>query len=299
MSSIVECVANFSEGRNPHIVQQIVDAIQQIDEIRVLAFESDADHHRSVVTFVGSKEWIVAGAFAGIHKAAQLIDMEQHRGQHPRVGAADVVPFVPVLGVTLADCAGLARALGQRVGHELAIPVYLYEAAATRPERRDLASVRRGEYEGLKQTIGIDPDRHPDYGPTAIGNAGAVIIGAREPLIAFNVYLATDDVAIAKKISRVIRHSSGGLRGVKALGLLVDGQAQVSMNLTDFRTIPIHRVVEMIRREAARYGVIIEKSELIGLIPQQAILDTASWYLQLDDLSPDQVLETRIAQDET
>ncbi|HIQ04859.1 MAG TPA: glutamate formimidoyltransferase, partial [Anaerolineae bacterium] len=294
MQPLVECVPNFSEGRRKEVVDAIAAAIGSVEGARVLDVEMDADHNRSVITFVGEPDIVVEAAFRGIARAAELIDMEQHHGEHPRIGAADVVPFVPVRGVTMDDCVQLARQLGQRVGDELGIPVYLYEAAATRPERRNLADIRRGEYEALKEEIGRDPNRDPDFGPARVGSAGACVIGARQFLIAFNVYLNTDDVRIAKRIARAVRHSSGGLRYVKALGLLVGGRAQVSMNLTDFTRTPVFRVVEMIRREAERYGCAIERSELVGLIPQQALVDTAVWYLQLDGFQPTQVLENRL-----
>jgi glutamate formiminotransferase len=232
--------------------------------------------------------------FDAIRAAAKHIDLDQHRGEHPRIGATDVVPFVPLRGTDMETCVELARALGQRVGSELGIPVYLYEAAATRPDRVNLADIRRGEYEGLKAEIGANPDRQPDFGPERVGTAGATVIGARPFLIAYNVYLTTNDVEIARKIARAIRHANGGLRYVKALGLSVQGKAQVSMNLTDFRQTPIHRAVELIRREAGRYGVGIESSELIGMIPQQALLDAAVWYLQLDNFDPAMVLENRL-----
>ena len=297
MEKIVECVPNFSEGRRRSVIEAIAAAIANVDGVRVLDVQSDEDHNRTVVTFVGSPEAVVEGAFQSIATAAQLIDLNHHRGEHPRIGAADVVPLVPVRGVTMEECVALARQLGQRVGEELGIPVYLYEEAATRPERRNLADIRRGEYEGLKEEILTNPDRAPDFGPARLGPAGATVIGARQFLIAYNVYLTTDDVEIARRIARAVRHSSGGLRYVKALGLLVNGKAQVSMNLTDFRRTPVYRVVEMIRREAARYGVSIERSELIGLIPQQALLDAAQWYLQLDGFTPDQVLENRLQEE--
>jgi glutamate formiminotransferase len=291
---LVECVPNFSEGRRPEVIDAIVMAIASVPGVAVLDRTSDADHHRSVVTFVGEPAAVVEGAYKGIQKACELIDLDQHRGQHPRLGAADVIPFVPLEGVTLADCAALARQLGQRVGSELDLPVYLYEAAATRPERINLADVRRGGYEALKENIGIDPDRAPDFGPSAVGRAGAVVIGARQPLVAFNVYLTTDDVEIAHQIALAVRHSSGGLRGVKALGMLVGGRAQVSMNLTDITRTPLARVVEMVRREAGRWGVAVHHSELVGLIPQAALIEAAQWYLQLDGFKSDQILETRL-----
>jgi glutamate formiminotransferase len=289
---LVECVANFSEGCRQDVIAAIVDAIS--GAAPVLDVHSDADHNRTVVTFAGAPESVIEAAYAGIATAARLIDLDAHRGQHPRIGAADVVPFVPLSGVTLEECAGLARRLGERVGRDLQIPVYLYEAAATRLDRVNLADVRRGEYEGLKDAILTDPDRAPDYGPMRLGKAGATAIGARLPLIAYNVYLNTDDVEIARKIAVSIRYSGGGLAHVKALGLLVGGRAQVSMNLTDYTRTPIPRVMEMIRSEAARYGVAVVSSELVGLIPQAALIEAARWYLQLDDFSSDQILEERL-----
>lgn len=294
MNSIVECVANFSEGRRLDVIQQIVDVIGGVEGVKVLAYESDADHNRSVITFAGDPDAMLGATFEGIRVAAELIDLSHHQGQHPRLGAADVVPFIPIQHVTMDYCIQMAHQLGKRVGDELNIPVYLYEQAATRPDRKNLADVRRGEYEGLIQSINRDPNRKPDYGKAAIGTAGATIIGARHALIAYNVFLTTDNVAIAKKIAKAIRHSSGGLRYVKALGLLVDGKAQVSMNLTHYKKTPIYRVVEMIRREAERYGVSIESSELIGLVPQDALLESAAWYLQMDNYSSDRVLENRL-----
>jgi glutamate formiminotransferase len=295
VKKIVECVPNFSEGRRQTVIEQIVSAMNQVTGVRVLDVQSDHDHNRSVVTILGTPQAVVGAAFQGIGKAAKLIDMNHHRGAHPRMGATDVVPFVPVQGVTLEDCAVLARQLGERVGTELSIPVYLYEAAATRPERQNLADVRRGEYEGLKQEIATDPGRAPDFGPAVMGTAGATAIGARPPLVAFNVYLNTGDVAPAQAIAKAIRHSSGGLRFVKALGLLVEGQAQVSMNLTDCRHTPIYRVLELIRAEAARYGLHVTRSEVVGLLPVQVLVDAAQFYLQLDGLSPEQILENRLA----
>ncbi|MEX1248040.1 MAG: glutamate formimidoyltransferase [Anaerolineales bacterium] len=293
-SQIVECIPNFSEGRRPEVVDAIVDAICSVDGITLLDRSSDADHNRSVITFVGAPAAVGEAAYRGVVKAAELIDMTKHKGEHPRMGAADVVPFVPIAGIGMQDCILLANNLGKRVGDELGIPVYLYEEAAMRPERRNLENVRRGEYEGIRETISSDPTRQPDFGPAELGKAGAVAIGARQPLIAYNVYLNTDDVDIAKKIAKVVRQSSGGLPFVKAAGFLVDGQAQVSMNLTNFRQTPVARVVQMIRGEAERYGVSIAKSELVGLIPQEALEDAAAWYLQLVPFDRQQVLERRL-----
>jgi glutamate formiminotransferase len=294
VKQIVECIPNFSEGRHPGVVEQIVAAISTVAGVRMLDYSSDADHNRSVVTFVAPPEAVVDAAFAGIARAAELINMDEHEGGHPRMGATDVCPFVPIQGVTMADCVALARQLGQRVGDDLKIPVYLYEAAATRPERENLAKVRQGQYEGIKAEIATNPGRAPDFGPAELGPAGATAIGARAPLIAFNIYLTTDNVEIAKKIGQAVRHSSGGLRFVKGMGLLVEGKAQVSMNLTDYSKTPVYRVVELVRREAARYGVGIVSTELIGLIPRQALIDAALWYLQLDGFEPNQVLESQL-----
>ena len=291
---LVECVPNFSEGRRQEVIDQIVQEIASVPQVWILDVESDKDHNRSVVTCVGEPEAALEAMFRAIARAAELINLEEHRGEHPRIGATDVVPFVPLRGVTMEEAVELARRLGKRVGEELGIPVYLYEAAATRPDRENLANIRRGEYEGLKEAIKSDPDRVPDFGPREPAPAGATVIGAREFLIAFNVYLNTDDVKVAKRIARAVRHSSGGLRYVKALGMLVGGQAQVSMNLTNFKKTPIYRVVELIRREAARYGCTITHTELVGLTPLKAMLDVAQWYLQLDGFSESQVLERRL-----
>jgi glutamate formiminotransferase / formiminotetrahydrofolate cyclodeaminase len=291
---LIECIPNFSEARRPEVIDQIVAAIQSVDDVKLLDRSSDLDHNRTVLTFAGSPFAVEEAAFRAIKTASELIDLNQHTGEHPRIGATDVVPFVPLSGANMDDCIAMAKRLGERVGSELGIPVYLYEAAAMRPERTNLENIRKGQYEELKAEIESNPERHPDYGPATLGTAGATVIGARNPLIAFNVYLTTDEVEIAKKIAKAIRHSSGGLRHVKALGLLVEGRAQVSMNLTNFRETPIARVVETIRREAQRYGVGIRHSELVGLIPQEALVDAAVWYTQLDAFDKEQVLESRL-----
>jgi glutamate formiminotransferase len=293
MSQIVECIPNFSEGRRIEVVDSIVKAIEAHNDIRVLHRTSDADHNRSVITFVGSPDAVMEAAFRAIRTAADLIDLEQHQGVHPRIGATDVVPFVPIEDMTMEDCVRLARKLGQRVGDELSIPIYLYEEAALRPERKNLANLRKGQYEGLKELIST-AERYPDYGPAILGAAGATVIGARKPLIAFNVFLNTEDIHIAEIIARNIRGSSGGLVEVKALGLKVKGKAQVSMNLTDYKRTPIYRVMEILRMEAAKLGVSILRSELIGLMPQDALVETAAWYLQLPDLKADLLLENRL-----
>jgi len=292
--SLVECIANYSEARRPEVVEAIMGVITSVAGVRLLDRHSDIDHNRTVLTFVGEPQAVEDAAFRSIAKAAELIDLDQHTGEHPRIGATDVVPFVPLSGVSMADCVAMARRLGRRVGDELGIPVYLYEEAAARPERQNLENIRRGQYEALKAEMGVKPERDPDFGPQRVGPAGATVIGARQPLIAFNVYLATDDLSIAKKIAKTVRHSSGGFRYVKALGLLVEGRAQVTMNLTNYHGTTVAMVVEAIRREAARYGVALHHTELVGLIPQEALVDAAVWYLQLDQFEKNQILEGRL-----
>ncbi|MCI0521709.1 MAG: glutamate formimidoyltransferase [Chloroflexi bacterium] len=291
---IIECIPNFSEARRPEVMDAIRQTIAAVQGVHVLDQHSDMDHNRSVITFAGTPQGVEEAAFRIIARAAQLINLDEHRGAHPRIGATDVVPFVPIRDATMQECAEMARRVGQRVGAELHIPVYLYEEAAARPERKNLENLRRGQYEGLKIEIETNPERAPDFGPARLGSAGATVIGARHPLVAFNAYLTTHDVEIAKKIAKAVRHSSGGLRYVKALGLLVDGRAQVSMNLTNFRETPVARVVEMIRREAARYGAGVHHTELVGLIPEAALVDAAVWHLQLDQFEPGQILERRL-----
>jgi glutamate formiminotransferase/formiminotetrahydrofolate cyclodeaminase len=294
MTQLMECIPNFSEGRDREVVEQILEAITAVPGVKLLDEHSDADHNRTVVTYAGRPDAVVEAAFQGMAAAARLIDMDKHQGEHPRIGATDVVPFVPLSGMTVEDCVELARGLAQRAAEELGIPIYLYEQAATRPDRVNLENIRKGQYEGLKEAIETDPDRAPDFGPSKMPSAGATVIGVRPPLVAYNIYLTTDDVGIAKKIARAVRHSSGGLRFVKGAGFLVDGQAQVSMNLTDFSKTPMALVTELIRREAQRYGVAISHSEMVGLVPQSALIDAAQWYLQMDLFEPDQVLETRL-----
>jgi glutamate formiminotransferase / formiminotetrahydrofolate cyclodeaminase len=291
---LVECIPNFSDARRPEVIAAIRDAITSVAGVHILDQHSDLDHNRTVITFVGSPGCVEEAAFQAVAKAAELIDLNEHTGEHPRIGATDVVPFVPISDISMTECVEIARRLAKRVGEELSIPVYLYEDAAARPERQNLENIRRGQYEGLKEEIASKPERAPDFGPAQLGPAGATVIGARQPLIAYNVYLTTGDVSIAQRIARAIRHSSGGLRYVKGMGLLVEGRAQVSMNLTNYRQTPVARVVEMIRREALRYGVGIHHSELVGLIPQEALVDAAVWHLQLDQFEPEQILEQRL-----
>lgn len=294
MKQIVECIPNFSEGRRAEVIDEIVNAARSAG-VSILDRSSDPDHNRTVLTFAGDAASVEEAAYRSIKKAAELIDLDQHSGEHPRIGATDVVPFVPITGITLEECVQIAEKLAVRVAGDLNIPIYFYEAAAKTPERVNLENIRKGQYEGLKAVVEIDPTRKPDLGPTKLGKAGATVIGARSPLVAFNVYLTTGDVSIAKKIAKTVRHSTGGLRFVKAAGFLVEGIAQVSMNLTDFTKTSIPTVVEMIRREASRYGIGIHHSELVGLIPQEALVDAAVWYTQLDQFEKSQLLETRLA----
>jgi glutamate formiminotransferase len=294
LRQLVQCIPNFSEGRRLEDVDSIIAAIQSVPGVLLLDRSSDPDHNRSVITFAGSPDVVSEAAFRSIQMAAEKINMNIHEGQHPCIGSADVVPFVPLSGVAMSECVELARALGKRVGEELSIPVFLYEAAATRPERQHLENIRRGGYETLKKTIGSEPDWQPDFGPFRLGSAGATVIGARAPLIAFNVYLTTNDVTIARQIARQIRKSSGGFPGVKAIGVVVGGYAQIAINFTDHAQTSIPQVVETIRRESSLLGTRILRAELIGLMPVDALVDIARWYLQLDSFSPDQILETRL-----
>ncbi|MFL5581862.1 MAG: glutamate formimidoyltransferase [Gemmatimonadaceae bacterium] len=293
---LIECVPNFSEGRRPEVVQAIRDAIAAVETATVLDVSSDASHNRTVVTFVVSAERAVEAAFAGIREARDRIDLTKHQGEHPRVGATDVVPFVPLEGATMEDCVALARELGERVGRELEIPVYLYERAATRPERENLADVRRGEFEGLRDELGTNPARDPDFGPRKIHpTAGATVIGARPFLVAYNVYLGgKENLQVAKDVAKAVRGSSGGLRYVKGLGLEVDGQAQVSMNLVDTEKTPLHRAFDVVRMEAAAYGVSPTWSEIVGLVPERVLFDAAARHVQLRSFSPEMVLEHKV-----
>ena len=291
MKQIVECVPNFSNGRNPEIYNGIADTIRSVSGVHVLDISADPDHNRTVITFVGAPADVEEAAFRSIAYAAEHINLDTHRGEHPRIGATDVCPFIPIKNVTTADCVALANRLGQRVGQELGVAVYLYGEAATRPERKNLSAIRKGEYELWKQEVAAKPERQPDYGPAEPHPWGATVIGVRPFLIAYNIYLNSDNVEIADQIARRVRFIGGGLRFVQAKGFLVEGQAQVSMNLTDFEKTAVYRVQEMVRREAAAYGLSITKAELVGLTPQKALLDAARWYLQLHDFNDEQVLE--------
>jgi glutamate formiminotransferase len=295
MSTLVECVPNFSEGRDKSKVDAIVAAMQ-MEGVYLLDRESDADHNRSVITLVGTREAIAEAAIRGVGKAAELIDLTQHKGAHPRMGATDVVPFIPIAGVTIEDCVAIARQVGEEIWKRYQIPVYLYEAAAATPERQNLENIRRGQFEGLRQEIATNPARRPDYGEARLHpTAGATVVGARKFLIAYNIFLNTGDVQIAKKVAKTVRASSGGLRYVKGSGFLVRNLAQVSMNLTDFEQTPIARVFEAVKREAARYGAAPLSSEIVGLVPKKALEDAAEWFLQVENFDSSLILENRLA----
>lgn len=292
---LVECIPNFSEGRRPAVIAAIVEAIRS-SGVYLLDVSSDADHNRTVVTFAGEPDAVGEGAFRGIESAARLIDLRNHSGEHPRIGAADVVPFVPLRDYPMDACVELARRVGERVGRALQLPVYLYDYAAQHPERRTLPQVRRDRYEILTSTIQSDPSRLPDFGPSQLGPAGAVAIGARGPLIAFNIYLDTTDVAVAQAIAVNVRESGGGLPKVRALGMFVNGRAQVSINAVDFRVTGLHAIIDAVRREAATIGTAVTHSELVGLIPQNALANQPPQALQLPDYVADLILEKRLGQ---
>src|ERR1700756_2425411 len=292
--SLIECVPNFSEGRDKAKVDAIVEAMK-IDGVYLLDREMDADHNRCVITLVGEREPIQEAVIRGVGKASEVIDLTQHQGAHPRMGAADVVPFIPIEGLALEDCVAIARHVGEEIWKRYQIPVYLYEAAATTPERQNLENIRRGQFEGIRNEISTNPARKPDFGdPRVHPTAGATVVGARKFLVAYNVFLNTPDVEIAKKIAKAVRFSSGGMRFVKGAGFLVRGLAQVSMNLTDFEQTPIARVFEFVKREAARYGVLPVASEIVGLVPKKALEQAAEWFLQVENFDSSLILENRL-----
>lgn len=296
MSQLIESVPNFSEGRRVEVLDEIVNAML-VPGVMLLDREMDANHNRAVVTIAGEPDAVSEAAFRGCARAAQLIDLDTHRGEHPRMGATDVIPFIPIRNVTMDECVQIARRVGERIGKELEIPVYLYERAAARPERRDLAYVRRGEYEGIRQEIASNPEREPDFGPRRVGKAGAVAVGARPFLIAFNVNLDTEDVQIAKDIAKVTREKGGGLPSVKALGFALEdkGIVQVSMNLTDFNVTGMLAAFRHVRAEAEKRGVRVIGSELVGLVPLEALTQIARAALELEGFSSQQVMEVKLA----
>lgn len=298
MAKLVECVPNFSEGRNKEVIEKIVDEVRKTDGVKLLDYCSDKDHNRSVVTFIGEPQNVKEAAFKLIAKAAELIDMSKHSGAHPRMGATDVVPFIPIRDITTEECVQIAKELGKKVGDELNIPVYLYEDAATAPERQNLANIRKGQYEGFFEKI-KKPEWKPDFGPCEMNKkSGATVIGARFPLIAYNVNLGTDNIEIANAIAKKIRHISGGLRYAKAVGVMLTERniAQVSINMVNYEKTAVYTIQEMVKMEAKRYGVPVVGAEVIGLIPMKALIDCAEYYLQIENFDIKQVLETNLSE---
>ncbi|MCG0276241.1 MAG: glutamate formimidoyltransferase [Thermosediminibacteraceae bacterium] len=294
MAKLVECIPNFSEGRRKEVIEAIADAIRSVKGVMLLDYSYDPNHNRSVFTFLGDPEGVKEAAFASAAKAAELIDMTKHKGEHPRMGAVDVIPFVPVKDITMEECVEISRQVGERIANELSIPVFLYEESATRPERKNLANIRRGEFEGMAEKI-KDPAWAPDFGkPEIHPTAGAVAVGARMPLIAFNVNLGTSDINIAKNIAKVIREKGGGLQNVRAIGVMLEDRniAQVSMNMTNYEKTSLYRAFELIKVEARRYGVNVIGSEIVGITPMKALIDVAKYYLQLENFDDKkQILE--------
>ncbi|WP_371368347.1 Glutamate formimidoyltransferase [Sporomusa rhizae] len=296
MGKLVECVPNFSEGRRPEVIAAIAGEVEKVEGVTLLNVNSDASHNRTVVTFVGEPQAAKLAALNACAKAAELINMEQHHGEHPRIGATDVIPFIPVSEITMEECVQLANELGQEIAGKLNIPVYMYEAAAKTPARVKLPDVRKGEYEGLKTAIAA-PERHPDYGPAKMHpTAGATVVGARQFLIAYNINLSTSDVNIAKKIASTIREAKGGFKYCRAMGVMIEDRnmAQVTINMVDYTGTPLHRVFETVKSEAARYGVNVIGSEIVGMVPLQALIDTADFYLRFEGFDRKQVLEENI-----
>ena len=300
MPRIIESVPNISEGRRAEVIDAAVAALKAVPGLRVLDVQSDKDHNRSVLTLVGDEVALQAGLLALFEVAVGRIDLRSHQGEHPRVGAVDVVPFIPIEDASMKDCVALARAVGQAVAERFQVPVFLYEEAASAPHRRNLEDVRRGQFEALAERM-RDPLWKPDFGPAEPHpSAGAVVVGARMPLIAYNINLGTADVEIARRIAKAIRQSSGGYRFVKAMGVMLEERnlAQVSINMTDYKKTPLFRVFETVRSEAARYGVSVVGSEIVGLVPSEALMDAADHFLRLEDFDPSQILERKIRQAE-
>ena len=296
MARIVQCVPNFSEGRDKAIVEKIVEEIRIMDEVKLLDYSMDKDHNRSVVTFIGEPDKVIDAAFNAAKIASELIDMKVHTGEHPRMGATDVIPLIPISDVTMEECVEYSKRLGERIGNELDIPVFLYEKSATSINRENLADVRRGQYEGMREKL-KQKQWEPDFGPASLNKkAGVTAIGARMPLVAFNVNLGTDDITVAKNIAKVVRASGGGFKYCKALGIEITARniVQVSMNMVDYTKTSLFRVFDTIEREAARYGVNVVGSEVIGPVPMQALIDVADYYLRLESFDSSQILETRM-----
>ena len=301
MARLIECIPNFSEGRNPKVIDKIVAEITKVPGVKLTDRQMNQDHNRAVITFVGEPEGCKQSAFNACKKAMELIDLRKHKGEHPRIGATDVIPFVPISDVSMEECVELARSLAKEIAEKLNIPTYLYEEAATRPERQNLAVIRKGEFEGLRTAVKTDPTRAPDFGPSELHeSAGATVVGAREYLIAYNVNLGTNNLDIAKNIARALRGKHGGFTYAKALGfeLKERKRVQVSINMTNYKMTPLFRAFEFVKREAERYGVPVIGSEIVGVTPLQALVDTADWYLRLEDFSSDQILEKKICGEE-
>lgn len=298
MNTLIECVPNFSEGRRPEVVEALVQAIQSVNGATILDKEMDADHNRSVITFVAPKEIVAEAALRAVAKAAELIDLTHHQGAHPRIGATDVLPFIPIEGVTIEECIALSRQVGEAIWQRHKIPVYYYEAAATRPDRVNLENIRKGQFEGLREDVKVNPERKPDVGEASLHpTAGATVVGTRKYLIAYNINLATGEVGAAKAIAKKIRFSSGGFPFVKAMGVDLKARnlAQVSMNLTDFEQTPLHTVFDAVSREAAAAGTTVIGSEIVGLVPKKALEMTAEHYLKIENFKADLILENRLA----
>lgn len=296
MAKIVECIPNISEGRRTEVVEACIGVIKEVPGVILLDYSSDPSHNRSVITMVGEPEQVAEAAFRLAKAARDNIDLTVHTGEHPRMGAIDVIPFVPIKEMTVAECVELSKTVGERIANELEIPVFLYEDSASAPHRKNLASIRKGQFEGMAEKVHED-DWHPDFGGGRIHpTAGVVAVGARAPLVAYNINLSTSDIKIADKIAKIIRERSGGFRHVKALGVMLEDRniAQVSINMCNYEKTPLYRVFELVRIEAARYGVTITGSEIIGLAPMNALIDTAEYYLQLEGFSKAQVLENRL-----
>jgi len=296
MAKIVQCVPNFSEGKDKMLIERIIDEIRKVEGTKLLDYSMDKDHNRCVVTFIGTPEAVEEAAFNACKKASELIDMSKHKGEHPRMGATDVIPLIPISEVTMEECVEMSRRLGKRIGEELGISVFLYEKSASAPHRENLASIRKGQYEGMNEKM-KDEKWKPDFGPDTLNvKSGATAVGARMPLVAFNVNLDTNNLEIANKIARSVRGRSGGFTACKALGVEIKerGIVQVTMNMVDYNSTPLYRVFDMIEREAKRYGVNIIGSEIVGLVPMMALINCADYYLRLENFREDQILEKRI-----
>ena len=297
MAKLMECIPNISEGRRPELVNEFADIVRAVPGVTLIDYSSDASHNRSVFTFLGDPDQVMEAAFRFAKHAVEKIDLRVHEGEHPRMGAVDVIPFVPIRDMDMAECVERSKVLGERIAKELDLPVFLYEESASAPHRKNLAAIRKGQFEGMAEKV-LEDQWHPDFGGNRIHpSAGVVAVGARQPLIAFNINLDTPDVSIAKKIAKIIREKDGGFRAVKALGVMLEERniAQVSINMCDYKQTPLYRVLEFVRFEAARYGVHVVGTEIIGLAPMMAFVDAADYYLQIEKFdAPKQVLECHL-----